>query len=84
MAQGKAIDISDQSAVPVIQRAVANGEEAPVVLLRRCWGKLKFSATICRRRRGLRKEVQEAYDSLLTYGAKTRETRGEICRERLK
>lgn len=66
--QGKAIDISDPL-LPVIQRAVANSEEG-ASRVKALLGMAEIFGNDLPQAARFTQKVQEAYDSLLTYGAK--------------
>ncbi|MEY5302279.1 D-mannonate oxidoreductase, partial [Salmonella enterica subsp. enterica serovar Corvallis] len=66
--QGKAIDISDPL-LPVIQRAVANSEEG-ASRVKALLGMAEIFGNDLPQVARFTQKVQEAYDSLLTYGAK--------------
>ncbi|EJW2483418.1 mannitol dehydrogenase family protein [Salmonella enterica] len=66
--QGKAIDVSDPL-LPVIQRAVANSEEG-ASRVKALLGMAEIFGNDLPQAARFTQKVQEAYDSLLTYGAK--------------
>ncbi|HAG2570420.1 TPA: MFS transporter [Salmonella enterica] len=66
--QGKAIDISDPL-LPVIQRAVVNSEEG-ASRVKALLGMAEIFGNDLPQAARFTQKVQEAYDSLLTYGAK--------------
>lgn len=66
--QGKAIDVSDPL-LPVIQRAVANSEEG-ASRVKALPGMAEIFGNDLPQAARFTQKVQEAYDSLLTYGAK--------------